>query len=122
MKNKTDLEWVIKPEKMAGAINAYGDKVLVATKSVAEYIAVKMQNEARQNAPWEDRTGNARGGLFAIVEEAAKAIVEIYLSHGHTIFYGVFLELDHGGKYAIILPTIEANLPDLKQMLDNLFD
>lgn len=118
--NKTDFVWVIPPTRMAQNVTAYGDKVQVAIRALAEFIATKLQNEARQNAPWTDRTGNARSGLFGVVDDAAKDLVTIYLSHGHTIFYGMFLELSNGGKYAIIEPTIEANLPEIKRMLNDL--
>ncbi len=117
-----EIIWIEPPEGMIRALELYGEKALAAVYAVAAKIADKMQDEAPQNAPWQDRTGNARSGLFSDVEmDAAAAIVIIYLSHGHTIFYGKFLELAHGGKYAIIMPTIEANLPELKQMLDDLF-
>jgi hypothetical protein len=119
---ETGVVWIEPPEKMARALEKYGERVLAAVRAVAEYIATKMQDESRRNAPWQDRTGNARSGLFGAVEqEAAEAIVTIYLSHGHTVYYGQFLELAHGQKYAIIMPTIEANLPELKRMLDELF-
>ena len=117
-----EVVWVEPPEQMVAALEAYGRKVLAAVEAVAQFIATKMQNEARQGAPWTDRTGNARSGLFGAVEaEAAQAIVTIYLSHGHTIEYGKFLELAHGARYAIVMPTIEQNLGELKRMLDGLF-
>jgi hypothetical protein len=99
----------------------YGEKVNVAIRAVAEYIAQKTQAEMRQSAPWEDRTGNARTGLFSVVDEASKDLVTIWLSHGHTVYYGVFLELAHGKKYAVIMPTIEANLPVIEGMLKRVF-
>jgi hypothetical protein len=119
---ETGVVWIEPPEKMARALEEYGERVLAAVRAVAEYMATKMQDESRRNAPWQDRTGNARSGLFGAAErEAAEAIVTIYLSHGHTVYYGQFLELAHGQKYAIVMPTIEANLPELKRMLDGLF-
>ena len=42
---------------------------------------------------------------LVVAREAAEAMVVLYLSHGHTVFYGQFLEESHGGKYAIIMPT-----------------
>jgi 23S rRNA A2030 N6-methylase RlmJ len=119
---QSGLVWVEPPEKLARNIAAYGQKVLAAVHAVADFVAGKMQNESRQNAPWTDRTGNARSGLFSVVtQQAAEALVTVYLSHGHTIDYGKFLELAHGQRYAIVMPTIQANLPALKQMLDDLF-
>jgi hypothetical protein len=45
-------------------------------------------------------------------------VVEITL--GHTMFYGLYLELANGQRYAIIMPTIEAGLPELEGMLRGL--
>jgi len=81
-----------------------------------------MQNDARNNAPWTDRTGNARSGLFGTAEaDFARHVVTIYLSHGALINYGVYLELAHGGRYAIIMRTVESHLPELQSMLDEIF-
>lgn len=58
---------------------------------------------ARKNAPWTDRTGNARSGLHASVnlgENFAELIV------AHSVPYGIWLEVRWSGKYAIIGPTI----------------
>jgi hypothetical protein len=116
---QTGVVWVTPPSKLVKAFEQYGDKVFVAVKAVAAFVAQKMQDEARKNAPWTDRTGNARGGLFGVSNEAAKHIVEIYLAH--TMDYGKYLELSNGGKYAIIMPTIQKNLPVIKKMLDDIF-
>lgn len=122
MANKTRVFWVRPPKDLAQQVDAYGGKVQVAIKAVADFMATKMQNYSRQNAKWQDRTGNARTGLFGVTsQEAAKEVVTIYLSHGHTISYGVFLELANAGKYAIIWPAIEKHLPELKKMLDDIF-
>jgi gentisate 1,2-dioxygenase len=119
---KDGVVWVEPPEKLAQAIEDYGERVVAAVQAVAEFVGGEMQNQARVNAPWTDRTGNARSGLFSVAaRETAKALVTIYLSHGHTVDYGKFLELAHGQRYAIVMPTIQANLPLLKRMLDDLF-
>jgi hypothetical protein len=112
------LVWITPPSKMNPAIRAYEQRLLFAVKTLAQYFAQKMQDEARRNARWEDRTGNARSGLYALCEEAAGDFVTIYLSH--TMYYGVFLELCNGGKYAIILPTIQRNLPEIERQLKRL--
>lgn len=116
------FRWVKPPEaELIPAIEAYGDRVLAAVRAVADYAAQKMQGEMRQGAPWEDRTGNARSGLFSVAEQLAEDTVTIWLSHGHTINYGVFLELAHGKRYAVIMPTIQANLPVIEGMLQRIF-
>lgn len=116
------IRWVRPPDQLAAAIERYGDRVLTAVQAVAQYIATEMQGSARHNAPWTDRTGNARSGLFGTSEsDVAKHLVVIYLSHGPVIDYGVFLELANGGRYQIIMPTIEMYLPEVHRMLQGIF-
>lgn len=116
------VRWVVAPDReLIPNTLLYGERVHAAVRAVAEYIAQKIQGEARQNAPWTDRTGNARSGLFSVVEAASRDLVHIYLSHGHTVYYGIFLELSRGGRYKIIMPTIEANEPVVTQMLREIF-
>lgn len=114
------IRWITPPSELEKAIFKYGERVLVAVKALADFIATEAQNEMRQNAPWTDRTGNARSGLFSIAEQAAKDVVIIYFSHGHTIEYGIYLELSNAGRYAIIAPTMERTYPKVRQMLDDL--
>lgn len=119
MGTQTGIVWVVPPKHLIDAINRYGARVYVGIRMVADYIKQKLQDEARRNAPWKDRTGNARSGLFSLVDDAAGSLVTIYLAH--TMDYGVWLELGNGGRYAIIMPTIQRNLPTIKRMLDELF-
>ncbi len=119
MATSRSVVWVTAPSDLAEAVEAYGDKVHVAVRAVADYVAQKLQDEARLNAPWTDRTGNARSGLYALVEETAEHLVSIYLSH--TMDYGKWLELAHSQRYQIIMPTIEANVPVLERMLKDIF-
>jgi hypothetical protein len=57
----------------------------------------------RQNAPWTDQTGNARNGLFAEAKHDWGRTHAIVLYH--SVPYGIWLEVRHQGRYAIILPT-----------------
>jgi hypothetical protein len=115
------FRWVVPPSALQKAYTKYGFKVIVAIKAIADYIATQAQNEMRQNAPWTDRTGNARNGLFSIAEQAAIDTVMIYFSHGHSIHYGIYLETMRGGAYAIIMPTMQRIYPQLEKMLKGLF-
>jgi hypothetical protein len=60
--------WAKTPEELAKAYEAFGKKILVAVHGVGARVGTAMQNAARRNAGWEDRTGNARGGLFFVVD------------------------------------------------------
>lgn len=112
------IRWSRPPSELAAAVERYGDRVLRAVASVAQYVATEMQNDAKRNASWTDRTGNARTGLFGTSEaDFAAHVVTIYLSHSAVLDYGVWLELANGGRYAIIMKTMEAKYPELMSML-----
>lgn len=72
--------------------------------SAAESIASEIENDAQQNAPWNDRTGQARDGLVA---EASNEGGEIVITLMHTVDYGQWLETIQSGRFAIIMPTLE---------------
>jgi hypothetical protein len=82
----------------------------------------EMVDYAKANAPWSDRTGDARAGLSASFEEGARDVWVLTLFH--TVEYGVWLEIRWGGKYAIIMPTAEVvgsrMMDALKRMLDRI--
>lgn len=111
---KASIRWIVPPDKLAANIEAYGDRVVTAIEAVAQYIATEAENYARTNASWTDRTENARQSLKAATE-VAKDIVTIYLVTGMN--YGKWLELCNSGKYAIILPTLEAHYPQIMRQL-----
>ena len=88
-----------------------------------EEIIREFKNElidyARSNAPWEDRTGDARSGLDAEFYGDDNAVgITLF----HTVDYGPFLEIRWGGKYAIILPTVEAMGPKLLDRMERMMD
>lgn len=141
---KTGFEWVIAPEdEIIPALDQYAEDVFSALHAVAAYWGANIQNEARDKAKWIDRTANARSGIFFAVdgfglnpltgevtaEQSLMTDVSIesgnkntlIIALSHTVFYGKFLELSHGGKNAIIMSTIEENLPQLERMVTNLF-
>lgn len=64
----------------------------------------EMEESARRNAPWVDRTGDARRGITADTFHYDN-VVGINLFH--TVEYGKWLELIQNGRYAIIMPTLE---------------
>lgn len=119
---KTGIRWVRPPDELATAIERYGDRVLQTVAAIAQYTATAMQNDAKANAPWTDRTGNARTGLFGTSEaDFAKKVVTIYLSHGVAINYGVWLELAGSGRYSVVMKTMQAHYEPLMQMLREAF-
>ena len=120
--SKAGIRWQRPPSELATALERYGDRVLTTVAAIAQYSATQMQNDAKANATWVDRTGNARTGLFGTSEaDFAAKVVTIYLSHGAVIDYGVWLELSHSGSYAVIMRTMQAHYEPLMQMLREAF-
>ena len=93
---------------------AFGKAVGVYMQSQAPAV----QDYARRNAPWTDRTGNARQGLFARYEgSGGRNTLGQFTAGGkgqhsivlyHTVSYGIWLEVRWSGRYAIIEPTIRS--------------
>ena len=138
------FEWVVSPVVIAQGLEDYGERAMVALQAVANYWGQGVQDEARESAVWEDRTGNARGGLFFAVDgfdlgtitgevtpeaksEMSDVAIEsgdaqtLIITLGHTVFYGKFLETSNGEKYAIIMSTLEKNLGSLERMVQEVF-
>lgn len=102
------------------AMDVYADKVFNAIVQVGNYWAAVVETYAKQNAPWTDRSGNARQALHAfVVEVPAEQLVHLYLSHG--VEYGLWLEIRWQGRYAIIWPTLRAHLAQIAEMLREIF-
>ncbi len=73
-------------------------------------LAAAAAEHAQAEAPWNDITGNARRGLHSdIIKEDGNIILRL----AHTEDYGKWLELIQGGKYAIIMPTLESIGPQI---------
>lgn len=84
------------------------DKVRRGMVAAANYVAPQAESFMKSEAPWTDRTGNARQGLGAKVESSGDRVAIILY---HSVDYGVWLEVRWGGKYAIIEPAIAAAMP-----------
>ena len=69
-------------------------------EAVAKITASQMQNYARTNRRWQDRTGNARAGLHGGSLWQNPFILMIFIAH--SMSYGVMLELSKDRKYAIL--------------------
>lgn len=69
----------------------------------AAFHAQAAEAKMKQNAPWNDQTGNARQGLAARSgPQGQGAYIVLY----HQVPYGVYLETRYSGRYQIITPTM----------------
>lgn len=98
-----------------GTFNARADRFITAATA---YHATQAVTWARQNAPWRDRTSNARNGLYARAERDAP-IYRIII--GHSVPYGVWLEVRWSGRYQIIRPTVDHEGPELMRTVSTMY-
>jgi hypothetical protein len=98
-------------------LKSYGDSVMDAVEKLADFFAIKFASYARANARWQDQTAAARQGLRAFVERTAQ-YVAIYLTH--SVDYGKWLELRFGGRFAIIMETLQVHYGSLMAALRQL--
>ena len=92
------------------ALQAWADGREGKVEQAMTYWARRWETTARTRAPWRDRTTAARRGLQA-VEDFGTEVKIIHLTN--QVDYGKYLELAHGKKYAVIVPTAIAELPNL---------
>lgn len=102
-------------DSLTPGIAAYGVAIQDHVEEVLEQMAREMEEYAQSNAPWANRTGQARSGLKAEVDTSGFNGASIVLMH--TAEYGVWLEIRWNGRYAIIMPTIEEFGPRVMQAL-----
>lgn len=116
------VTWSVPPGDFGEKLDQLGPIVLYAVAAALGPVSTEAEAFARANAAWQDRTGNARAGLFATVEvDELEQMVAMFVSHGAAIEYGRWLELANGGKYAILIRTIQTVLPDVERELRELF-
>ena len=118
------LRWTVPPQTAWPALAAnYRQAIERGVHAIAQRWAPEIENYMKSNAPWTDRTGNARGALYSKVEPPTPAqirgMIEIWLGHG--MDYGIFLELRNAGRYAIVNPALDYFAPriwaDVRRML-----
>lgn len=96
---------------------AFNDEVHSSLRARAEELKDAMVEYAKKNYPWTPREDGKRGvdeGKPHAHEALQGAVVwndpehcQIFIGHGPTVYYGIWLEVRWGGRYAIIVPTIE---------------
>ncbi len=99
-------------------INALAPKVTTAVLMYAQTQSTDLTAKMKARRPWTDRTGMAKAQLNTTVSQPSNNIVRLTLQHG--VDYGIWLELAHGKKYAILVPTVNLEGPRILEGLSNL--
>lgn len=102
-------------DSLTPGIAAYGVYVSSAVNAVMREWGKDAVEYMKENAPWQDRTGDARESLdYSIDENAIRPSITLY----HGVSYGIYLEVRWSGEYAIIVPTLEAFGPELMRRIE----
>ena len=127
------IQWNQRPTQLDFAPVAAALKRDLA--QAAALSALAMEAEAKANAPWRDDTGAARTGLQGSSSASGNTIT---ITLSHAMEYGQWLELKwpvdqpppdldgfdleflEAGRYAILWPTIEDELPRLKAAIERI--
>lgn len=90
-----------------GAIGLYGDTA-----------AKRMEADAKAHKPWTNRTGNAVNSILGSFSwKGDHARIEI----SGNVDYFVWLELAHEKRFAILVPTIQKDAPEVLKNYRRIF-
>lgn len=110
------FRWEVPPDlAFPQLVERYTNVIITTGRRVAQSRAQEAEQWMKDNAVWQDRTGAARVGLHVDVNQGPAVLAELVFAHGDDVPYGVWLELAHGGQYAIIAPAIDYWGPRLMQ-------
>lgn len=118
-KDNTGFHFELNMAPLLKGIDQLDERTDRGVAGVVEYWDSRIEAYMRVNAPWTDRTGNARAGLFAKAghEKGQRHWIDL----GHRVPYGIWLEVRFGGKYAIVLPSLILFGPKIMNTLNKLF-
>lgn len=94
-------------------LKQFTPKLKAALALDAQNIASEMEQWAKQNIVWKDRTSHARQFLKTTV--TWKNSNELMIAISHHVDYGVYLELCNEGKYAILEKSIQEYVPQFQK-------
>ncbi|MDQ3541384.1 MAG: hypothetical protein M3440_11915 [Chloroflexota bacterium] len=85
-----DVRWIQSPTIIGGNIRSRRERVRGALLTLCQSHGGRLEARSKSNAQWNDRTGQARGGIGNQVTASGDTIeITVY----HTAAHGVFLEL-----------------------------
>lgn len=85
-------------------LDTFDEKVHEFIKRDLEVTASRAEVVLKTHAPWKDRTGEARQGLWCDPWWDNAGNYSILM--GHTVDYGIYLEESWGGKFQVVMPVL----------------
>lgn len=84
-------------------LDLFNERFNAAIEAKCNKKSKELESYAKDNKIWENRSSHAWQGLTGTYEVDDKGAVIVL---AHTVDYGLWLELAHEKKYAIVEPTI----------------
>lgn len=102
------FKWDVAPDvAFPELVDKYTKTIFLSGRRVAAKRAEEAEAWMKDNAPWTDRTGDARAGLSVKALDSPGVLTELVFSHDDSLDYPIWLEIANSGKYAIIAPAID---------------
>lgn len=114
-----DENFRVNMDELEDVLDEMQQKQETAIMMYAQTGAKKFEAYAKENRRWVDRTGRARKTLVGYVTRYSHS-VRVYIAHG--VFYGIYLELCHEKKYAILAETIKKKSKEILEGFQGLLE
>jgi hypothetical protein len=96
--------------QVASRLRLYDQRSRAAMRAGMAAGAQRLEDWERLNRRWEDRSGDARDNLTALVEDTQRGL---RIRNMHGVPYGQYLERVRQGYFAILHEAIWVNWPDI---------
>jgi HK97 gp10 family phage protein len=108
------VRWITPPTIIGRNIRSRASQVQAGIATLGTTHAARGEAAMKSRAPWNDRTGNARAGLFGQAEAGGNVVT---VTLGHTVHYGPYLELGTSkmAPRPIVVPVANETATELTQ-------
>lgn len=110
-----DFTFTLDSATLRGNLHALPERIDRLVAAVMERQADVSTAYMKSNAPWTDRTGNARNGLHAVTAHS-RGLHSVTLAHG--VPYGIWLEVRWGGRFAIVGRAVQVGGVETMRLLE----
>ena len=113
----SDFSVTIDSKEVLGNLEEMNERVKAGLTVIGETVGAKMTAYAQANAPWTDRTGNARSGLH---HEVSWQGTTLDIQIKHSMDYGLWLEVANSEKFAILKKARDSQVDTFVSLIKSL--
>ncbi len=106
------VRWTKSPAPIGREISGRAQRIRAGVTALAQSHGTRLADRSRDNATWQDRSGDARGGIASEVM-ASGNIIDIIVYH--VMEYGPYLELGTSrmAKYGVMDHEVQVTAAEL---------